>query len=273
MFCPKCGKENLNSSSFCTGCGAKLEKAAPSPAQNPTPSPAQSPSDGGSVFAPPVSFSGMPSYSPAPQRPLAAVKEKWPIITIIFAALYLFNGLVYDVALFFGSSITAGLIHVFMALPVYIFTLIAFILKTKKKPIITAIPLMIMAAFTFISTIINIIRGALTFYSITAILSSVSSIFALLGAISVAVLYTVHTVQKRRTMVIPVIMICLYSLSLIINLISTVVSIIEFSYYYNIITYVLIIFNLLVAISGDITYSAAAIILANDSKNNYQVRY
>lgn len=91
MFCPKCGQQVPDGSTFCTHCGASL-KAAGGPVTAPGAAPA--PMNGGPAGAAPgPSFSpdvtqAMPIVTPAPQKP----KSKTPIIVAVACAAVVLIG-------------------------------------------------------------------------------------------------------------------------------------------------------------------------------------
>ena len=73
MFCPICGKENPEGSTFCAGCGNPLTAtAAPAPA--PAPAPAAAPA------APQPAPQAQPQYAAAPAAAPAAPAKKSPIL-------------------------------------------------------------------------------------------------------------------------------------------------------------------------------------------------
>lgn len=137
MFCPNCGTENANDAVFCENCGAKLE-AAPG-------------------FAVPNAPAAAPSEAPA-----APAKTRWPIILPIFmGAAFLIEVYFFFAYLdvvnkigFAHYSMVFTLISNLLTVGLIALAAVLFILPTRNRPFLTAIPRIVMIALTVASIVI-----------------------------------------------------------------------------------------------------------------------
>ena len=247
MFCPKCGNNIPENAAFCPACGAKSEVqsvSAPAPA--------------------------VPAYSSAPASasPLLGTdnnSEKWPKILLIGSIAYLFFGLLYDfmIKIMYVSYhySTLGILGNTWLLTIEAFILypsmlILFALKTRKKPIITAIPLFINSFIFFLNMIINIARGMTS--------SLISTLLGFVAITAIAVLYAVYTQMKNRTAVIPIVICCIWGFDLLYVIISDIVSM--FKYKPNFFSLSLNFINILITLSFAATILFALFTMKKDSQ-------
>ena len=197
MFCPNCGSEYNQGQEYCAECGQFLNEQTPSAEE-----------------LPPV------ETAPTLEESKQQLSAKWPIcITILNIVFFVLSFAVYipNIAIShidlgeFIVGYSSGLIFTFLT---SVSLLVVFILKTRKKPVITAIPLYIILISNSISTIIS-----LRYYKLSnLVLLMLGEIFVLLCSCAIVALYTAYALKKKRGVAIPVVFICIKAVTILYSL-------------------------------------------------------
>ena len=206
MFCPNCGSEYNQGQEYCAECGQFLNEQTPSAEE-----------------LPPV------ETAPTLEESKQQLSAKWPIcITILNIVFFVLSFAVYipNIAIShidlgeFIVGYSSGLIFTFLT---SVSLLVVFILKTRKKPVITAIPLyfMLIADIFFLAASI---KYAVAYNNPASYI--LANTFGLICGCALVALYTAYALKKKRGVAIPVVFICIKAVSILYSLITLVAQLI-----------------------------------------------
>lgn len=190
MFCNNCGKEIPDGSKFCLECGTPVSLPEPEPAIEPEPAP-----------------------EPAPEpEPAPACSSKWPpvigILMLIAFAVFCVGFVFYVkyvVAANGGADVKGTILAVTMQTVPWIWMIAApilFFVRTRRRPFITAIPRILCAGWSVVTTAISLVTYLNSSHSATYFVST--QIASLLVSMLPVVLYLLAVFIKPKTAVIAI---------------------------------------------------------------------